>query len=131
MDVQPLAPPARTPLVRPVPRSEAPAPAPVERVGQVVRLPKTTSGGADLEQVLALGGQVRGILPPRPRPAPGVDEVQVRDAYFVAEVALSRGEPFVRVQGFSCGTASGVLSLGLVLTEILFPRSVLRGSAWV
>ena len=66
-----------------------------------MRLPKTTSGGADLEQVLALGGQVRGVLPPRPQPAPGVDEGHVRGAYFVAEVALSSGEPFVRVQGFS------------------------------
>ena len=67
----------------------------------VVRLPKTTSGGADLEQVLALGGQVRGVLPPRPHPAPGVDENHVRGAYFVAEVALSSDQPFVRVQGFS------------------------------
>jgi hypothetical protein len=67
----------------------------------VVRLPKTTSGGADLEQVLTLGGQVRGVLPPRPDPAPGVDDAQVRAAYFVAEVALSPGQPFVRVQGFS------------------------------
>lgn len=99
MDVQPLAPAARAPLPGPVLRPETPAP--VDPVPHVVRLPKTTSGGADLEQVLALGGQVRGVLPPRPRPAPGIDEVQVRSSYFVAEVALTRGEPFVRVQGFS------------------------------
>ena len=98
MDVPPLAPAARTPLPRPLPRPEAAAP--VDPVPHVVRLPKTTSGGADLERVLALGGQVRGVLPPRPRPAPGVDEVQVQSAYFVAEVALTRGEPLVRVQGF-------------------------------
>jgi hypothetical protein len=98
MDVQPLGPTTRTPLPPPPP-TEAPAVAAVPPPS-VVRLPKTTSGGADLEQVLALGGQVRGVLPPRPQPAPGVDEDHVRGAYFVAEVALP-GEPFVRVQGFS------------------------------
>ena len=96
MDVQPLTRTAPLTVVR-----RAPEPAPAEPAPSVVRLPRTSSGGADLEQVLALGGQVRGVLPPRPQPSPGVDEDHVRDAYFVAEVALTPGEPFVRVQGFS------------------------------
>ena len=99
MDVPRLAPVARArEIVLPAATAEA-APAGVRPT--VVRLPKTTSGGADLEQVLALGGQVRGVLPPRPQPAPGLDEDHVRGTYFVAEVALTRDEPFVRVRGFS------------------------------
>ena len=99
MDVTRLTP---APRAREIVLPAAPADAaPAGARSSLVRLPRTTSGGADLEQLLALGGRVRGVLPPRPRPAPGVDEDHVRGTYFVAEVALSSDEPLVRVQGFS------------------------------
>lgn len=64
----------------------------------VVVLLRTASGGADLDQVLARGGTVRGLLPPRAsRDAISIGEVQA--AYFVAEVALRPGDELVRVRG--------------------------------